>query len=171
MDRLGNLLNAASTAISDAQTVEVLKISGINPSATATILTLGQHSGQNLAELASTVGISHSAMVRLIDSLVGQGLVMRCSGRDRREVATTLTEMGNDLYGRLRDAQGKVLHPLLACLSTREHEAMECILSQILGALTKSPGVGDRICRFCDEQACPQESCPVEVRARYLASQ
>lgn len=170
MDRLGNLLNAAATAISDAQTAEVLKVSGVKPSATATILTLGQHSGQNIAELASTVGISHSAMVRLIDSLEGQGLVLRASGRDRREVTTALTEAGNDLYRRLREAQGRVLHPLLDGLSSSEREVLGGILSRVLETLTKSSECGDRICRFCDEQACPQASCPVELRARQLAS-
>jgi MarR family transcriptional regulator, negative regulator of the multidrug operon emrRAB len=170
MDRLGNLLNATSIAISDAQTAEVLKVSGVKPSATATVFTLGQHGGQTIAELASTVGISHSAMVRLIDNLEGQGLVLRASGRDRREIATALTETGDDLYRRLREAQQRVLDPLLEGLSSSEREALGGILSRVLEALTKSPESGDRICRFCDEQACPQASCPVEVRARQLAS-
>ena len=91
MDRLANLLNAAATAISDAQAVSMARHADLKPSTTGAILTLGQHSALTLSELARIIGLSHSATVRLIDGLADKGLARRGDGQDRREVAISLT--------------------------------------------------------------------------------
>ena len=91
MDRIANLLNATAVAICDAQTAETSRRCGLISSATAAILMLGQHEGQTVTDVALVAGISHSAMVRLIEGLDRQGLVTRTSGKDKRKIECALT--------------------------------------------------------------------------------
>ncbi|WP_439526829.1 MarR family winged helix-turn-helix transcriptional regulator [Roseovarius mucosus] len=169
MDRLANLLNAAATAISDAQAMSMARHADLKPSTTGAILTLGQHSALTLSELARIIGLSHSATVRLIDGLADKGLARRGDGQDRREVAISLTIKGLRLYADLRKAQSEILIPLTEGLTPMERATLEVALSRILAALTKSRQSADHICRFCDEGVCGQDDCPVEVQAVALS--
>jgi DNA-binding MarR family transcriptional regulator len=168
MDRLANLLSAAATAISDAQIMAMARHAELKPSTAAAILTLGQHDLLTLSQLAQIVGISHSGTVRLVDGLVHKGLVMRGDGRDRREVAVSLTAQGRELYARLRLDQDAVLMPLIADLPPEARRALEAALAHLLAGLTRGRQSADHICRFCDESACVPEDCPVERRALAL---
>lgn len=169
MDRLANLLNAAATAIADAQATSMALRTKLKPSTTAAILTLGQHPALTLSELAGILALSHSATVRLVDNLAAKGLAQRGDGQDRREVAVSLTVQGHELYAKLRNAQSEMLLPLIQVLEPAERATLEAALSRILAALTRGRESADHICRFCDEGACGQEECPVEVRAIELA--
>lgn len=168
MDRLANLLGAASTAIHDAHLAAAAGAEGLTPSSAAAVLTLGQHDTQTAKDLARIAGITHSAAVRLLDGLHARGLVARGPGRDGREVAVALTPTGQALYTRLRRAQTGVLMPLLAPLQTDERQALQRALEQILTALTHGRASADHICRFCDEDACNPDACPVERQATAL---
>jgi MarR family transcriptional regulator, negative regulator of the multidrug operon emrRAB len=169
MDRLANLLTAAATAIADAQATSMGVRTDLKPSTTAAILTLGQHPALTLSELASILALSHSATVRLVDNLAAKGLAKRGDGQDRREVTVSLTVQGHGLYAELRKAQNETMLPLIEVLEAAERAALEVALSRILAALTQGRESADHICRFCDEGACGQEECPVEVRAIELA--
>lgn len=170
MGRLENLLGAAAVAISDAQIVAMTEQTGLHPSAAAAVLTLGQHDLLTVSQIAGIVGISHSAMVRLIDGLERKSLVSRNGGKTLREVAISLTSAGRDLYSTLRQSQSAVLGPVVNCLSQEERHVLEAALSRILTTLTHGRDSADRICRFCDETVCGQENCPVERQAVTLAN-
>jgi MarR family transcriptional repressor of emrRAB len=169
MDRLANLLNAAATAISDAQMRSVALYGDLKPSTTGAILTLGQHSALTISELAGILGLSHSATVRLVDGLGDKGLARRGDRQDRREVAVSLTVDGQALYAQLRQAQGETLMPLLEEIAPADQARLEAMLSHILAVLTKGRQIADHICRFCDEGICGQDACPVELQAVALA--
>jgi MarR family transcriptional repressor of emrRAB len=168
MDYLDNLLGAAAVAISDALSSLMEQQAGLKLSASSVILTLGQHDLLTITEIAKIAGITHSATVRLIDGLESQKLVLRKRGESMREVAVSLTERGRNIYSTLRQAQTKILEPLLSNLLEDERQLLESALSCILAALTSSRERGDRICRFCDEGVCHQDHCPVERQARKL---
>lgn len=138
MDRLANPFNAAATAISDAQTSSMISCGALKPSATASIMTLGQHSALTLSELARILGLRHSATVRLVDGLEDKGLERRGDGQDRREVTVSLTVDGQALYARLRQAQGETLMALLEDVTPADKARLEALLSHILAAF--SPG-------------------------------
>lgn len=169
MDKCGNLLTAAAIAICDAQTSAMAEQTDLNPSITATILTLGQHDAQSLSQMAVVAGITHSAMVRLIDGLERKGLVTRGTGRDRREVVISLTEAGQTLYATLRQVQTQVISPLTDGLSAQQKAVLETAMTHILSRLTLGRDSADHICRFCDEDVCHQGHCPVERQAQRLA--
>lgn len=169
MNRLGNLLNALAGAVTDAQAAAMAEHAGMKPSAAATVLTLGQNDMLTVSDMSKIVGITHSAMVRLIDGLERRGLVSRGRGRDGREVAVCLTEDGVALYAALRRAQADVLDSLVRRLSADQQDAFEDCLAVLLAALTKGRRSADHICRFCDEEVCQQDRCPVESQAQRLA--
>lgn len=169
MDRLANLVNACAAAIAAAQARALSDAGDLTPSATAVVLTLGQFPDQTLTDLARIAGLTHSAVVRLMDGLQARGLVQRGSGRDRREVAVSLTQAGQVTYARLRQAQAAGLAPVLASLSGPERAALERASSAILAALTRDRASADHICRFCDEAICTAGGCPVEERVQALS--
>jgi DNA-binding MarR family transcriptional regulator len=168
MDRLKNLLGAASVAIFDAQSAAMARQAGLKHSASAVVLTLGQHDVTTISELAKIVGITHSAMVRLIDGLERDALVTRQRGQSLREVSISLTDSGRDLFGKLRQAQFKVLGSLLQGLPDGEKLALESALSHILMTLTCNRESANHICRFCNEDVCGQDRCPVERQVMKL---
>ena len=165
MNRCGNLLTAAAAAICDAHASAIAERAGLNPSVTATILTLGQHDAQSLSQIAVVSGITHSAMVRLIAGLERRGLVTRGAGRDRREAAISLSEAGRELYATLRQLQAQVMAPLVDSLTAEQRAVLEAVLADILTRLTTGRETADHICRFCDEEVCGQDLCPVELQA------
>jgi DNA-binding MarR family transcriptional regulator len=75
-------------------------------------------------ELADAVHLSQSALSRLIDRLVKNGLVERCScGEDRRGIYVLLTEAGLQRHAEAapvhREVLARVIHPaLIQCQCT-----------------------------------------------------
>jgi MarR family transcriptional regulator, negative regulator of the multidrug operon emrRAB len=136
--------------------------SGLSPSAVASVLTLGQHDQQSVSDLTSVTGLSHSAVVRLIDRLEADGLVQRSEEKQGRSVPIALTDAGRTEYERLRDRQSGFLEDILAELPSNDQQDLERLVSGILSAMTTSKSARDQICRFCDEGVCEQTSCPVE---------
>jgi MarR family transcriptional regulator, negative regulator of the multidrug operon emrRAB len=162
MNKLGNLLHAMATAIADRQMLTMTAGSGLSPSAVASVLTLGQHDQQSVSDLTSVTGLSHSAVVRLIDRLEADGLVQRSEEKQGRSVPIALTDAGRTEYERLRDRQSGFLEDILAELPSNDQQDLERLVSGILSAMTTSKSARDQICRFCDEGVCEQTSCPVE---------
>ncbi|WP_407496462.1 MarR family winged helix-turn-helix transcriptional regulator [Pseudooceanicola sp. MF1-13] len=137
--------------------------SELSASAVATVLTLGQHDGQSISDLASVTGLSHSATVRLVDRLASDGLVQRSTQKQGRHVPIFLTYEGRAAYQNLRSHQSGFLDDLLADLSQEDKDNLERILERLLSKLTTSRAARDHICRNCDEGICEQASCPVEM--------
>jgi len=167
MNRVANLLHAMSTAIADQQLLTMTSESGLGPSAVAAVLTLGQHEPQNVSDLASVTGLSHSATVRLVDRLESDGLVQRSKEKQGRMVSITLTLKGQAEYERARDLQSEFICHLVAFLSPKDQKKLEEITTLILSRLTTSAAARDHICRFCDEGVCDQKRCPVETTFRH----
>jgi DNA-binding MarR family transcriptional regulator len=163
MDRVGNLLHAMATAVTDQHMLAMTAGSQLSSSGIAAVLTLGQHDRQSASDLASVTGLSHSATVRLIDRLESDGLVQRSEDKQGRTVPISLTDKGLIEYQNLRSCQSEFLHNLLCKLSPEEKQDLEQLLLSLLSKLTTSKEAGDHICRFCDEGICEQTSCPVET--------
>ena len=170
MDRLGNLLHALATAVADQHMLAMTAASELGASAVATVLTLGQYDGQSVSDLASVIGLTHSATVRLIDRLESDGLVQRSTQKQGRNVPVFLTHEGRVAYQNLRSQQSGFLDNLLADLSREDKENLERILAHLLSKLTTSRAARDHICRNCDEGICEQASCPVEATYLQMAA-
>lgn len=114
-------------------------------------------------ELASVVGRSQPATVRLIDRCVDRGWVQRQPGRDRRTVALVLTGRGRGLVDEILAARSDVLVDMLAGLSSEEQADLERVLGTVVARLADDRAGATRTCRLCDRDTCSSgPGCPLE---------
>lgn len=176
--RLSNLLGAWALAISDRMAGAVEASAGRGSQAPAALVALDQFAdGSTIEELRQVLGLSHSAAVRLIDSLVADGHVRRePAAQDRRSVALTLTASGRTTARRISAARQRAIETTLEGLTNAELRALTR-LAERLTADVASLRLGERregttptggwLCRLCDFQACgrPEGRCPAATSA------
>lgn len=86
-----------------------------------TLVFLSKFPGAGLSDLAEHIGLSLSSMSKMIDGLVGRGLVARagCAG-DRRRVSLSLTATGRSIYRQASRGTLAALAKRLKALSPEE---------------------------------------------------
>ena len=105
---------------------------------------------------------------RLVDSLVGQGLVTRRRGDDARVSVILLTAKGRRLAAAVTAARAAVLTDALAPLSDHERETLDAIVDKVLVGLVRGPSPGPAMCRLCATEVCGAargEPCPITMHA------
>jgi MarR family transcriptional repressor of emrRAB len=132
----------------------------------AALVTLSHYPGQSVAQLARTLGLTHSGAVRLADRIEAAGLVRRTASGHGRTVALLLTEAGQqEATGVLARRQAAV-EALVRPLDARDAEALERLASQLLTEVTTGRPSAFRLCRLCDEPLCAAGTgCPVDQAA------
>src|SRR3954454_10801033 len=93
--RTANVLGALSFAIVDEVDGRLRARSGYGSSSSAALVTLRERGALTVERLRRIVGLTHSATVRLVDRLEGDGLVRRRPGPDGRSVSVRLTRRGS----------------------------------------------------------------------------
>ena len=161
-DRTANLLGALALALTDALKEETEARADHGAAAPAALVSIGIAPGGSIDALARTLGLSHSATVRLVDRLANHGLVDRRDGPDGRTSALHLTRRGGARRRAILDGRGEVLIRALRSLSPDQRAVLTGLLETLLGSLTRDRLHADHICRLCDEHVCPGETCPVE---------
>lgn len=123
--------------------------------------------GQAVDALAKSVGLSHSATVRLVDRLEASGLVRRAPGADGRSISVRLTAGGRHLGREIISARERALGDVLDGLLPTDRDALAAACEKLLGGLTASRADAGRICRLCDPDACGhfEGRCPVTQAA------
>src|SRR3954451_24991060 len=85
-------------------------------------------SGSPIDRLASSLGLSHSRVVRLVDQLEADGHVTRGRGAaDRRTVSVTLTESGRALANRIAGVRLSILLEEVEALDRDDRAALDRI--------------------------------------------
>ncbi len=161
-----NLLGALALVLTDDMRAAVEERATRGANAPAAIVSIGWAPGETIDTLSQTLGLSHSATVRLIDRLVADGLVERRRGADGRSAALYLTAAGRRCRKSSLAARRSVLAAALASLSDDEQRQLSQITEKILNAVTRNRTHADHICRLCDESVCPLQTCPVEAAAQ-----
>lgn len=163
---LANLLGALALAVGDAGRAAVEAAAGLPASGVAALFALGVEPGQDIGALAAVAGVNHSTMVRIVERLEAEGLVVRSDpAGDRRRVRLALAPEGEARRRAALAAREAALCAALAPLDAEDRASLRRALSAVLAGLTVGDAVGDRICRLCDEDACGPH-CPVEARAK-----
>ncbi|WP_078001894.1 MarR family winged helix-turn-helix transcriptional regulator [Izhakiella australiensis] len=86
--------------------------------------------------LAQAMGLEDASVVPLIDRLVRQKLVERIQPpEDRRKRLLYVTEVGYQLYEKLRLEADALRHELLADINSEELKITERVLKQLLTAI------------------------------------
>jgi MarR family transcriptional regulator, negative regulator of the multidrug operon emrRAB len=170
IDRTANLLGVVGLAVADRieETArDVLSHAGETPAA---LVVIGYGFGPSNDQLRRILGLSHPGAVRLVDRLVGDGLVERHQGRDKRAIALYLTDRGKDLREKLLKQRLADIRPFLAPLTEAEQEAFAALLHKILYSMEPTDLERCRLCRLCDDSVCSNCPIPAEFRDRQLAT-
>ncbi len=177
-DRLSNLVGAWALAVTDRVTASTVSAAGRGGQAPAAIVALHQFAdGCTIEHLRGVLGLTHSAAVRLVDGLVGDGHVVRDHGAgDRRSVRLNLTPRGRAAARKIARARRETVAATLAGLCESERRAVTAVAERLAANLTElrleqrargeTPD-GGWLCRLCDMQACGRADgrCPVAARA------
>ena len=166
--RDANLLGSLSLAVADRMRVAAEAAAGRSGSGPAALASLTTHlDGEGIEMLARSLGLTHSAAVRVVDRLEASGLVRRGRGADGRSVSVTLTARGRAKGREILAARERALGEVLEGLPPSEHRALARACETLLGHLTASRADARRICRLCDADACGhyEGRCPVTQAA------
>lgn len=159
--RTANLLGALSLVMTDSIGCELTKLTDVCESDWAALILLEQRPGITVDRLARIVRLSQPGAVRMINRLVEEGRVERSQGIDRRARPLSLTPAGQRMVRAMLLGREKVLSEALDVLSVDERQTLTKLLEKMLAGLVTDELASDTACRLCDEQACPEESCPL----------
>ena len=166
-DRLSNVVGALTLAVNDAVRQAAETASGHTDAGPAalTILLTARH-GRSVDELRRAVGLTPSGGVRLVDRLVGDGLVERRPGTDGRSVLVTLTRRGRRVARATLTARAGAIERILAPLDTGQRATLETLVETMLSTHVveklRAGTTGGWVCRLCDQAACGRDhgACP-----------
>jgi DNA-binding MarR family transcriptional regulator len=158
--RVQNLLGALSIGVSDRIQAKAAECVGHAGETAAALVQIGTTPRMSIEELSDALSLSHSAVVRLVAKLTGMDFIERVAGEDKREVRLVLTRGGKATLKRIQGARSEILASLMDGLSSKDvltlGKMLESMLSRI--ALTQKEAV--HVCRYCQEDECPQDRCP-----------
>lgn len=136
----------------------------LSPMSAAALVQIEQEPGAAIEPVASRIGLSHSATVRLIDKLVARDLVAKDRARaDQRAQSLKLTKAGRRMAGQLHQIRNRVTDDLLGLLPPAEGAALGRSIAAILHRAVTTKREGDQVCRVCDEGRCRPEICPIQA--------
>jgi MarR family transcriptional regulator, negative regulator of the multidrug operon emrRAB len=168
---IANRLGALSTALSDMISQsgpDELSSSGPDMAA---LNTVALWPGTRIDELATIIGLSHSGTVRLVDRLVGKGLIeRRPHPDDQRAAALHPTDRGIMIANGFQEHRLARLKDLVQTLSPRQQDRLAEAIGDLLRLLAYDVMAADRICRYCDERICSPDICPTEHWVREQAA-
>jgi MarR family transcriptional regulator, negative regulator of the multidrug operon emrRAB len=167
-ERTLNLLGALSLGIVDGLSSAVEANAGYGGETPAALVTIGADPGLSINALRQILNLSHPGTVRLIDRLESQGLVERRSGSDGRTLALFLTETGQARRQAILSERRQQLQIAIGSLSQSDRKQLTRLLEKMLTAMTTSELSSFTICRLCEEEVCPADTCPVEQKYRQL---
>jgi len=161
---LRNVLGAFAVAVSDLL-AEDAQARGFSPAEHAAVILAGTLDGLSQDDLQRRLGLSQPGTTRLVDRLVGRGLLLRAPGPDRRTNALRLTPVGAAEAQYALASRHQLLGPLTTGLSEQDQWAAADLIDRMLTTLIHSGSSPWRTCRQCDQEGCETggHSCPVDV--------
>jgi MarR family transcriptional repressor of emrRAB len=159
-----NILGALAVLIQDRVEGMWQSALDLSPMAAAALVQIDNEPGSSIESVASRIGLTHSATVRVIDKLAERGLVEKDRARkDARAQSLTLSRAGKRLAQQLHEARNQVTDDLLADLAPGQRAALEQAIRTILYRCVEPGREADVTCRVCDDRRCSPEICPIRV--------
>ncbi len=156
-----NVIGAFALALADDFKGAMQDLADGNESTCSALIVIGQESGLSVDRLSKILRLSQPGTVRLIDRLAEARLVERKTGGDRRSVALRLTEAGKRQVKSLLVGRQHALVQALRELDPAERQILAAIADKVLRGVNHTPVACDRRCRLCDDDTCPDETCPM----------
>lgn len=164
ISRTANIVGAMCLAISDKLNGELKEHSRQNDTSIAALNVIGLSEGLSNGQLGATLGITHSATVRLVDKLVEALFAEVRPGLDKRTVAIFLTDAGRTKVTQSLENRIHTLTGIVAVLSKEQREQLDSIAETLLGYFTETPEQAMHVCRLCEMVSCPLERCPAHLK-------
>jgi MarR family transcriptional repressor of emrRAB len=159
-----NILGALSLLIQDRVERAWQSTLDLSPMAAAALVQIDNEPGSSIEQVASRIGLTHSATVRVIDKLAERGLVEKDRARkDARAQSLKLGKAGKRVTQQLHAARNQVTDDLLAGLDPAQRKALEGAISAILYRSVEPGREADVTCRVCDDRRCSPDICPIRV--------
>jgi DNA-binding MarR family transcriptional regulator len=115
----------------------------------------------SVTELASALGLSHSAAVRVADRLQQARLVERNASGPGRRVSLRLTAPGRAAAAAAATRRAALIDRALSALGAAERARFLADMGRVAGALALTGSQAERACRLCDQPACRLAGCPL----------
>lgn len=147
---LSNKLAALALAITDAA---IAPEDDLAPTAVAALISAANTDPMSIGEIATIVGLTHSATVRMVDRLESTGLFRR-QGRIGREVMVDITPAGRRRAEELQDRRLTKTSAFLTGLSEDEIAILSSLVERMLRTHSDSGEGRQRICRMCSRGNC-----------------
>jgi MarR family transcriptional regulator, negative regulator of the multidrug operon emrRAB len=111
--------------------------------------------------LASALGLSHSAAVRVVDSLEQAALVERNAAGPGRRVSLSLTAAGRAVAIAELRRRTALIDRALSALDAEERTQFLVFMGKVANVLANTVSQAERACRLCDQPACLFAGCPL----------
>jgi DNA-binding MarR family transcriptional regulator len=159
-----NILGALSLLIQDRVDSAWQSELDLSPMAAAALVQIDNEPGSSIEAVASRIGLTHSATVRVIYKLAERGLVEKGRAReDARAQSLKLSKAGKRTIQQLHAARNRVTDDLLSGLEPAQRAALEGAISAILHRCVQPGREADVTCRVCDDRRCTPDICPIRV--------
>jgi len=162
--RAANILGALSVLILDRVQARWQEELDLSPMAVAALLQVEWEPGCAIEVVARSIGLSHSATVRIIDKLVERDLLSKDRARqDARVQSVKLTKAGKRMTQQLHAMRNQVTDDLLSLIPSQQVAALQEAVGAILHKAIDTRIEGDVTCRLCDVSRCGLETCPIQT--------
>lgn len=163
-EHTANILGALSLLIQDRVESAWQTELDLSPMAAAALVQIDNEPGSSIELIASHIGLTHSATVRVIDKLAERGLVEKDRARkDARAQSLTLSKAGKRVVQQLHAERNEVIDDLLSGLDAAQRRALEAAIRAILNRAVEPGREADVTCRVCDDRRCTPDICPIRV--------
>lgn len=163
-EHTANILGALSLLIQDRVERAWQAELDLSPMAAAALVQIDNEPGSSIELIASHIGLTHSATVRVIDKLAERGLVEKDRARkDARAQSLKLSKAGKRVVQQLHAARNEVTDQLLAGLDPARRAVLEDAIRAILHRCVEPGREADVTCRVCDDRRCTPDICPIRV--------
>jgi len=161
-----NILGTLAVVIQDRVEGAWQSTLDLSPMAAAAIVQTEMEPGSSIEQVATRIGLSHSATVRVIDKLVERGLIEKDRARkDARQQSLSLSKAGKRVAEQLHAVRNDVTDSLLAGMDQGQVTALHQAVCRILNKAVTTNREGDVVCRVCDERRCTPDICPIQPAA------
>lgn len=177
-ERVANLLGVVAVAVAERTREATEGALGVGGGAAGALVHLHHRPGESVGALGRVLALTQPGAARLVDRLVGLGLVSRSAAGatgDGRSVLLSLTAAGQDRVAGVLTARAAALQQVLAGLEPAAVDRLVPLLEQLVVSLPPAgSGQGPRVdeavlhlCRLCDRDACRRDpGCPIEEQDR-----
>lgn len=156
-----NNLGAVALGVGDGVTTAMTGASGADAASTSALVTMLARPGTSVADVGTTLGITHSGAVRVVARLGAAGLVVRGPGKDGRTAGLGLSASGDVVAKRALRARQQFLHDLVAGIDEEDRSVLWRVLETLASGLARSLGEARHVCRLCAHEICRGSDCPV----------